>query len=253
MARTCDTPALLVRSVAQGESDLLASFFTRDLGMVSARVRGGRASTKRFGGTLEPMHELSVTMEDKERELCLLKEARIVRPRTGIVTNLEAMEAAGCALRWTRRLCPARTPEPAVWACLQSLLDALDAVGPALSAAESSPSLGASERLVLFGLKLLSLLGYGLDLEACVRCGRPCPGGRSAFVDVHRGGLVCTGCGGASRTLSAPARQLALHAIDESRDVTSVITHRDLQSLRALIDDAMAIHAGIELQTPARH
>ena len=104
--------ALLVRSVAYGEADIIATFFTETDGKVSAVVRGARRSTKRFGGALEPIHELVVTVDDKGRELCTLKEARIGRAREGIVKSLDTMDAAGRALRWVRHLCPARIPEP---------------------------------------------------------------------------------------------------------------------------------------------
>ncbi len=49
-----DADALLVRSVPYGESDLIATFVTAEEGKVAAIVRGGRKSTKRFGGALEP-------------------------------------------------------------------------------------------------------------------------------------------------------------------------------------------------------
>ena len=93
--RRIESAALLVRSVAYGEADIIATFFTETDGKVSAVVRSARRSTKRFGGALEPIHELLVTLDDKGRELCTLKEARIGRPREGIVKSLDTMDAAG--------------------------------------------------------------------------------------------------------------------------------------------------------------
>jgi DNA repair protein RecO (recombination protein O) len=60
-----ETAALLVRSVAYGEADLIATFFTETDGKLSAMIRGARRSTKRFGGALEPIHELHVVLDDK--------------------------------------------------------------------------------------------------------------------------------------------------------------------------------------------
>ena len=129
-----ESAALLVRSVAYGEADIIATFFTETDGKLSAIVRGARRSTKRFGGALEPIHELFIVLDDKGKELCVLKEARIVRPREGIVSDLDLMDAAGRALRWVRHLCPARTPEPSAWDSLRALLDVLDAQFPAAPA-----------------------------------------------------------------------------------------------------------------------
>jgi DNA repair protein RecO (recombination protein O) len=246
VARTFETSALLVRSIAQGESDLLVTFLTREAGIVSARVRGARASVKRFGGALEPLHEILVTLEDKGREFCQLKEARLSRLRTGLVTNLEAMDAAGCALRWTRRLCPPKTKELGVWAALEDLLEALNRAASSGIGDPGNTGLVMAVHLVVFGLRLLSTLGYGLELDACVQCGRPCPEGRTAFVDAQKGGVVCTGCGGASRVLTGQARQMAKLAQQAALPSIPMVDESDLRSLRGLIDEAMAVHAGPE-------
>ncbi len=236
MIRRIDSAALLVRSVPYGEADVIVTFFTKDSGKLSAIVRGARRSTKRFGGALEPIHELVVSLEDKGRELCVLKEARIQRPRTGIATSLEAMEAAGQALRWVRHLCPARTPEPAAWSSLEELLDTLDTSGER-SASE------ARRHLAIFGVRLLTDMGYALELDRCIRCGRPCPEGRSAFLDAGRGGIVCTSCGGARRTISGELRALAARA---QRGEAVPLTWEVAGEIIDIAEEAMAAHAGFD-------
>lgn len=223
---------MLVRSVSYGESDIIATFFTETEGKLSAIVRGARRSAKRFGGALEPIHELFVTLEDKGKELCVLKEARINHPRSGITADLDAMDAAGRALRWVRHLCPSRTPEPSVWSSLKTLLDVLDARFP------------PHEHLAVFGFGLLAGVGYALDLERCVRCGRPCPERRPAFVDAAGGGLVCMTCGGARRTISAELRAVALRAQRRERDL--VMTPSQAAELVAIAEEAMSAHADFD-------
>jgi len=237
--RRVDSAALLVRSVPYGEADVIATFFTRETGKLSAIVRGARRSTKRFGGALEPIHGLMVSVEDKGRELCVLKEARIHRPRTGISGSLEAMEAAGQALRWVRHLCPPRTPELAAWESLEHLLDVLDGL------VGSSEGVAASARrhLAIFGLRLLSDMGYALELERCTRCGRLCPEGRSAFIDTAGGGIVCTTCGGARRTISGELRSLAFRA---QRGEPVELSWQMAGEIIDVAEKAMAAHAGFD-------
>jgi len=230
-----ETAALLVRSVPYGEADLVATFFTETDGKLSAIVRGARRSTKRFGGALEPIHELWLVLDDKGKELTTLREARIVRARQGLTADLDAMEAAGRALRWVRHLCPARTPEPGAWRALRELLDALDGRPPANEAAH---------HLVAFGLGLLAEVGYALDLQRCVRCGKVCPEGRPAFVDAAGGGLVCMTCGGARRTLSAELRALAVRV--QSGDASALLTPAQATELVAIVEEAMSAHAGFD-------
>lgn len=227
-----ESAALLVRSVAYGEADLIATFFTETDGKLSAIIRGARRSTKRFGGALEPIHELSIVLDDKGKELCVLKEARIVRPREGIVSDLDLMDAAGRALRWVRHLCPARTPEPSAWDSLRALLDVLDAQFPPL------------QHLAVFGLGLLADVGYAIDFERCVRCGKPCPAGRPAFIDAAGGGLVCMTCGGARRTIGKELRALALRA--QAREPGLVMTPAQASELVAIAEDAMSAHADFD-------
>jgi DNA repair protein RecO (recombination protein O) len=224
--------ALLVRQVAYGESDVIATLFTEKEGKLSALVRGGRKSSKRVGGALEPFHTIEVRLDDRGSELLALREARIVRVRAGVTASLEAMDAAGTALRWIRHVCPARTPEPEAWATLASLLDALDA--------------GADDPRVALArgaLRLLTDVGYGLDLERCVTCGRECAPGRAARVDPARGGLVCSSCGGARVALSGELRGRAIRA---QRGEPDELTREDADALLAIVDAAMAAHAGFD-------
>jgi DNA repair protein RecO (recombination protein O) len=240
-----ESAALLVRSVAYGEADLIATFFTETDGKLSAVVRGARRSTKRFGGALEPIHELVVTLEDKGKELCTLKEARIGRAREGIVKGLDTMEAAGRALRWVRHLCPARTPEPSAWSSLRSLLDVLDACGwESVASAPPSVSPVVLQHLAVFGLGLLADVGYAIDLEHCVKCGKPCPGGRPAFLDAAGGGLVCMACGGARRTIGPDLRALALRA--QARHPDLAMTHAEAAELVTIVEEAMSVHADFD-------
>src|SRR5262249_36937101 len=156
------------------------------VGKVSALARGARKSSKRFGGALEPMHTLALELDERPgAELFTLLEAKLKTPRAKILGSLAAMEAAGKALSWARRAAPPRTPEPAPYAVLSTLLDRL---------AEASAPEACSVALAEAGLSLLSAFGWGIDFERCVRCGRQALPAQSASVDAARGGLICRSC-----------------------------------------------------------
>ena len=232
-ARRVESDALLVRTVAYGESDVIATLFTREEGKVYAIVRGGRKSTRRVGGALEPMHTMRAAWEDRATELVTLKEARVVRVRAGLTARLEALDAAGKALRWVRHVCPPRTPEPGVWEAITRLLDALDrgdAPEPALA---------------VFGLALVGEIGWAPDLERCVRCGKLCPADRPAAFDAARGGLVCQSCGGAPRVMGPPVRALALACMHTGRAPEDAPAAHWAELL-AILGEVMAAHAGVE-------
>jgi DNA repair protein RecO (recombination protein O) len=224
--------ALVVRTVEIGEADVIATLVTEQAGKVGAVVRGARKGSPRVGGALEPIHTIAVLLEDGGGELATLKEARIVRTRPRVAENLEALGAAGSALRWARHLFPPRTPEPVGWRVLIDLLDVLDEC-------TGSPR----RELASAGLALLSAVGYGLELKGCVSCGRPCPEGKAACVDPARGGLVCRACGGASTVLSPEERE-GVRALASGR--ANEATEGQADTVLDLIDRALAAHTGLE-------
>jgi DNA repair protein RecO (recombination protein O) len=115
---------------------------------------------------------------------------------------------------------------------LIDLLDALEAVPGS-----------ARLELTRAGLALLAAVGYALDLERCVVCGRPCPPRQAACVDPSRGGLVCQACGGASTVLLPDVRDAARALASGS---VADVTAAQAESLLRLVERSMAAHAGFE-------
>jgi DNA repair protein RecO (recombination protein O) len=233
-----ESEALVVRTVEVGESDVIATLLTEQIGKIGAVVRGARKGSRRVGGALEPVHTIGVLLDDKGTDVATLKESRIVRMRANVVSDLDALEAAGVALRWARHLFPARHREPEGWAVLMTLLDVLDA-----RPASAGGAAWARKHLAQAGFAMLAAVGYAMDLERCVVCGRPCPAGKPAFVDPARGGLVCRSCGGAAQLMPAAVRAAA-RALSEGR--IDAVTDAHAGALLTIVDRAMAAHAGFE-------
>jgi DNA repair protein RecO (recombination protein O) len=217
------------------------TLLTETDGSVGARFRGGRKSTKRASGGIPPFHTLEVSLDDRGGDLMTLKETRIATVRSNLVGRLAAMEVAGAALRWARHLFPARQPEPAGWRTLIDLLDALDA--PADACARPLPL------QALAGLSMLAGVGYALELDRCVVCGKECPPRSAAYVDARRGGVVCRTCGGGTLLLDGRTRALASHAQRADGTMARVPSWLDdsrATKLSALVTDAMAAHANLD-------
>jgi DNA repair protein RecO (recombination protein O) len=202
-------------------------------------ARGARKSKRRFLAALEPMHTVRVTLDERpSAELLGLREAVVITPRARILGDLDRMNAAGQALRWARGGSPNRTREIEVWGELESLLDRLD---------DRADPLPPGTHLAATGLRLLRHFGYGLELDACVRCGRACDAARPAYVDAGAGGLVCQACGGGHgphhHLVDAATRQ-RLSAAAAGRD--AALRPDDTAVARRLVDEALAGHAGLD-------
>ena len=230
--------AFVVRVVPYGEADAVVTLLTEELGKVAALARSARKSTRRFAAALEPMHTIRITLDDRPgAELLGVREAVVDQPRTRILADLDRLNAAGKALRWVRSGSPIRTPEPEVFAEIETLLDRLD---------DAADALPARTHLLATGLRLLKHFGYGLVLDSCVRCGRPCEEGRSAYVDAGLGGLVCQSCGGGRSSvhhLVDAATRARLVAAAAGRD--AALEPGDVGVAEALVDEALAAHAGV--------
>lgn len=207
----------------------MVTLFTEERGTISAVARSARRSQRRFPA-LEPMHLLRVGLEERPGyDAASLAESALVRPRMGIVGDLERMETAGAALRWVRRAAPPNHAEPALWAEINLLLDRLD------------ERAGLTPRALLAGagLRLLTAVGWGMELTRCVRCDRVADEGAAACFDPAEGGLVCRACGGARIVLRGERRRRLLAACDGDE---SGLDPEDVQAALEIVDAALAAH-----------
>ncbi|HMR06578.1 MAG TPA: DNA repair protein RecO [Polyangiaceae bacterium] len=226
------TLALVVGRVATGDADVIVTLFTEKLGRVSALARNAMRSQRRFGGALEPLHTVRVQLSERVgSELMHLRDAKLETARTGLLTDLRLMDAAGRALGYLRRAAPVHVPEPKAWQHTVSLLDLLES--------RSAPSPDAA--LAAYGMALLEIIGWGLELTACVGCGTVCPAGKTALIDPARGGIVCRACGGGSHRISAALRAALCRARDGQLEA---ISDPDAGRSIALVEETLSAHAG---------
>lgn len=233
------TEALLLRLVPYGETDAVVTLLTLELGRVSAMARGLRRSRPQRAFSLEPIHTLHVTVDESPGvEMMVLRESRLERVRHRLVRDLDALDAAGQGLRWVRSLAPPRAPEPGIWAEIDSFLDHLD---------EPAPPAPPRVLLAGVGLRLLQATGYGFELQACARCGKPCPEGAPARFDARQGGLICMACGGGPHQLRPELRLALLGAIDGD---DAALPPVEAEAVLDWIDAALAAHMSVHEQKP---
>jgi DNA repair protein RecO (recombination protein O) len=145
------TDALVVRTVSSGESNLVATFFTEQLGKLSAIAFAGRRSSRRFAA-IEPLHTLRIELADDKRDLVQLRSVVLAQPRTGYLTSWPRMKAACTALRLVRDAVPDRAPEPEIWRDVIAFLDT----------AQVCPEGEAMTEAAAFGVRLVAKLGWAV-------------------------------------------------------------------------------------------
>ncbi len=217
--------SLVLRKIPYQDAHLIVTWLTDSFGVISTLARHARSSSKRFDA-IEPVHTYRVSYREGKGGLAALIEARLLTVRLRLTSDLEALDAAGFVFRWARALLPAKTPEPEVFALIVKFLDDVE-----------GGHVDGKTCAVRTGIRLLELSGYGLSLDACVKCARARPSGRDAYVSPEAGGVVCRACGGGRKVLDDGVLS-ALRLADEaplSPDYVRAGLH--------LIDETVNAHA----------
>ncbi len=195
-------PAIVLRKVAYGEADVIATLLTREQGKLSALARSARRSQRRFGAALELFTVSEVELRPhRGSELWTLSSAQTMESFADLAREVGPLAHASYGTELCRELSAAEQPEPELFDLLVELFRSLARRGARVDV------------LRAFELGLLDLVGLAPSFDACAGCGREDSFAldRGAVLDAARGGAVCSGCAAASRAtgvrpLSAGAR-----------------------------------------------
>ncbi len=178
-------PGLVLRLRSLGESDLMLDVFTAAQGRLTVLAKGGKRSKQRFFGVLLAGHLLEMNLEPtKSADLWRLASARVLAPHLGLRQDYRRLLAAGPVLELLLRATPLQAPQTGA-------LELALATLARLEQGHDPVELGSG--LAIFLVRLLDLLGYGLNLEACLHCGRPLAQMKSPRLTLG-GGVVCPSC-----------------------------------------------------------
>jgi len=190
------TTAIVLRTVAYGESDRVVTLLGPTTGRLSALARGASKSVRRFGGGLGMGAEgLAELHERAGADLLLLEGFDVQQPRIGLAGDLGKTAHAAYALEICDRLCPPRHAESAAFAWLQEFLLRLEA------------GRASAERLRVFELGLLTRLGIGPALDRCAVCGRSDLGDANTRWLADQGGVWCASCARRGDVLTVQVRR----------------------------------------------
>ncbi|MGE5305724.1 MAG: DNA repair protein RecO [Alphaproteobacteria bacterium] len=185
MAVSQITPALVLRTRPFGESDMIVSFLTQDLGKITGIAKGAKRSRKRFMNSLEPFSLINLHLQDHpNRSLAFIVAAELLVSFKRLVTSLVKISYASYMVEITEGLIAEREQNHLVFQHLRDGLRYLD---------DNEPSL---RFLTSFELTLLRLTGYQPLLDSCCkRCGT----GRHRTVarwhfSFEDGGILCDSC-----------------------------------------------------------
>src|SRR5580765_3812181 len=89
------TEAFVLKSFRYGDTSKIVTLYTKDLGKISAIVKGARNFKSRICGTLETMNYINAILYVKQnRELQLLSDAEYKNSFPNIISDYSKLESA---------------------------------------------------------------------------------------------------------------------------------------------------------------
>jgi DNA repair protein RecO (recombination protein O) len=178
------TPAVVIGVRTYGESDKIVTFYSQTHGRLSGIANGAQRSLKRFVNKLELFTHLEILYtESRSSSLVRIDQAELVNPFPPIRANYDRFAAASLVgeliLHWTRE----NDPDQKIFELLLWTLTGLEK-------ARQPPAW----TVILFNIKLLTLLGYKPGLQGCADCATLAPENGPYRFFPARNGLLCRKC-----------------------------------------------------------
>jgi DNA repair protein RecO (recombination protein O) len=185
----CRTPAVVIDVKDYGESDKIVNFYSLLRGRMCGIAKGAKRSLKRFVNKLELFTLLEIHFTDSRTStLVRIDQAEPLAYFPALRASYERYTAATVlcelVLHWTRE----NDADPRLFELLRWGLGNLEDL-------QRPPIWG----VILFQIKLLTLLGFQPDLSGCAGCGRLNPELAPYRFRLARGGLLCSPCSQVAR------------------------------------------------------
>jgi len=189
--KTISSPAIILKKIEYGDSDLIITFFTLNHGKITAIAKYAKKSKKRFASVLEPFGELNIVMTSgRNKELLILTEAQLSHSFTEIKKNILKTAYASYWTEIINKSIENSVTEKQIYALFYKLLNLIDKNIISETAAN-----------IIFQIRFANIVGIKPDLKNCCLCKREINGvkGEKLFFDIEKGAIVCEACNGGDK------------------------------------------------------
>ncbi len=213
--RIHNTEAVVLKQTPLGEADRILTLYTPDFGTVRAVARGVRRTKSKFGGHLELLNKVSVSISFG-RNLDRVNEAEAVESFSGFKDDLQRLSRGIYIGELVHAFSAEQSPNLAVYELLVDALRWLEET--------EQPDL----LLRHFETQLLDDSGYRPELIRCVECRTELEPGGHLFSRAV-GGVLCPRCRAASDDVLIP---ISLNAMKVLRFLQRERGYGKAESLR---------------------
>jgi DNA repair protein RecO (recombination protein O) len=172
----------ILRITPAQEADVIVKIFSSSGEKISAFAKAGLKSRKRFGGSLQPLFNISYRLTKKNtlQDLYFLEEAQVRHDFKNLRSQIERLTAASYASELVEYCAHEGLENTELYNLFGATLRALDS------------GLSIEGVLRQFEVKLLSILGWLPGLQKCAQCGAT---EQELTLHPEQGLVVCRDCG----------------------------------------------------------
>lgn len=175
--------AIIMRIREYGESNLLVTFFTPDMGQLKGVAKGARRSRKRFVNALDIVSLVKLEYSLKrEGALYFLQSGKLINGHPGLRSDYATLSKASYMIELTEVLFPPGVADQKMFELLKGAFQLLDK-GEHVACVP-----------MIFEARALALGGFGIHFEKCCRCGRAYSFEGNALFIPEKGGIACLKC-----------------------------------------------------------
>jgi DNA repair protein RecO (recombination protein O) len=178
------TPTVVIEVRTYGESDKIVTFYSINEGRLSGIAKGAQRSLKRFVNKLELFTHLEILYTvSRDSSLVRIDQAELLNHFPLLRSNYDRFTAAALIAELIRHWTRENDPDERIFALLIWALASLED--------RNRPT---SWVVILFNMKLLTLLGYKPQLDGCSECGTLRPQDSPYRFNPAGNGLICHRC-----------------------------------------------------------
>jgi DNA repair protein RecO (recombination protein O) len=237
------SPAIIMRIMELGETDLLVAFITPDKGRLKGLAKGARKSRRRFANCLDHFCLANLEYEIRRKgDLHFLHSGKLIQAFPGLRSDFSSLSLASYLIELTEVLFPLGVPDKNIFQLLRDSLSLLDK-------GERNDALR-----IYFEARAMTLGGYRINFERCCNCRRPYTGeGKAVFVQ-EKGGISCLKCERESRLSpvmepGSVGKLMALQSAHLGKEETLNMSEEAIQEIKPVLKLHIEYRLGRRLKT----
>ena len=180
MNRNYVVDAVVMKHRPIGEADRLITFYTNTIGKVNAVARSARKPGSKFGGSLDLLNHVRVSLA-RGRSLDHVSESDVINSHREIKKNLDRMAQAIYVMELVDIFGEDRSANRDLFESTVSILNEYDT------------GIHLDFETLKFEMKLLKSTGFVPEFLVCVKCRSDLPP-ESHLFDSNSGGVLCEDC-----------------------------------------------------------